>query len=235
MTKYIPLQIASLLYDILRENFTPRFRPKLNQYFITLLGKLEVFLKSGDQYVPRGGGLNFAYLDYNLPTLSKDDDYQGSPYNSDTETKKRKRGKKGDSLSKSPRKKGEFPSPDEKEPPQVESKPEPAPPAKKAKVIHVAKMKTVKPVFVNEEEPEDEERKLQEIQRTLEEMAEKARQEERMRLAQSAPQHATHSSNLSKQSQIVPSPGMSAEKLEPRAQSPVKPPSVQMSVKESLR
>lgn len=70
MTKYIPLQIASLLYEVLRENFTPRFRPKLNQYFITLLGKLEVFLKSGDQYVPRGAGLNFAYLDYNLPTLS---------------------------------------------------------------------------------------------------------------------------------------------------------------------
>ena len=75
MTKYIPLQMASLLYEVLRENFTPRFRPKLNEYFISLLGKLEVFLKSGDQYIPRAGGLNFAYLDYNLPTLSKDDDY----------------------------------------------------------------------------------------------------------------------------------------------------------------
>lgn len=119
------------------------------------------------------------------------------------------------------------------EPPQVEStKPEPAPPAKKlAKVIQVARrMTTVKPVFVNEEEPEDEERKLREIQRTLEEMAEKARQEEIMRLA--APQHATHRSQLSNQkSQIVPSNGMSAENLMART----KPPSVQISVKESLR
>lgn len=97
MTKYLPIQISALMYDVLRANFVPRYRPKLNEYFINLLDRLKVFIESGDQYIPKGGNLNFAFLDYSLPNLSKSDDYQGSPYNSDYDRPKKKKGRKVDS------------------------------------------------------------------------------------------------------------------------------------------
>lgn len=98
MTKYLPIQISALMYEVLRANFVPRYRPKLNEYFISLLDRLKVFIDSGDQYIPKAGNLNFAFLQFTLPNLSKSDDYQGSPFNSDSDRpKKKKKNKKFDS------------------------------------------------------------------------------------------------------------------------------------------
>ena len=91
------------MYDVLRANFIPRYRPKLNEYFINLLEKLKLFIDSGDNFIPKNGSLNFAFLDFTIPVLSKTDDYQGSPYNSEAEKPKKKKSKTRDPGMKSPK------------------------------------------------------------------------------------------------------------------------------------
>ena len=92
MTKIMPLQIASMLFDVLKKNFTPRHRPKLNENFKPLISLLGGFADSGDKVIPKFGNINFARLDFTVPTINLNEDYVATdhPHQSENEKGKKK-------------------------------------------------------------------------------------------------------------------------------------------------
>lgn len=74
MTRYMPLQMASMIYDVLKKNFSPSLRPKLHAQMKDLIEGLEKFTLKTDEVIPFYGALNFKKLEYSLPDFSGIDD-----------------------------------------------------------------------------------------------------------------------------------------------------------------
>ena len=66
----MPVQIASMLFEVMKKNTKPRHRAKLHENFKDLLEGLEGFTQSGESVVPKYGPLNFAKHEYTLPDLT---------------------------------------------------------------------------------------------------------------------------------------------------------------------
>ncbi len=67
ITKYVPLQTSTLIYDILLKNFRKRVMPKLKENFNSLFTLFERNIKSADLAPYTIGDYNFKKLDYTIP------------------------------------------------------------------------------------------------------------------------------------------------------------------------
>ena len=64
LSKYLPLQISSFLYDVLATNFKNRARPKLKDYFSSIFYDLEANLKSEGTHGT--SNFNFSKCEYTI-------------------------------------------------------------------------------------------------------------------------------------------------------------------------
>jgi len=62
MTKFMPLQIAGLIFESLKANFAHEHRPNLTDNFKELMRNLESYTLTSDSVLPKSGPLNFIKL-----------------------------------------------------------------------------------------------------------------------------------------------------------------------------
>ena len=62
MTKFMPLQIACLIFESLKANFAHEHRPNLTDNFKELMRNLESYTLTSDSVLPKSGPLNFIKL-----------------------------------------------------------------------------------------------------------------------------------------------------------------------------